>query len=78
MSLVRKEVLDLLEGVSSLSRGEMHDDMLFDELGITSLDVFQVIFEFETRYDIDIETGDYSKVKTLGEVVGYIEKSIDK
>lgn len=78
MSSVRKEVLDLLQGVSSLSRGEMHDDMLFDEIGITSLDVLQVIFEFETRYDIDIETGDYSEVETLGDVVRYIEKAIDR
>ncbi len=44
-----------------------------DDLGADSLDLFQIIMEIESEYDIEVGEGDAEKIKTVGDAVKYVE-----
>ena len=43
----------------------------FEDLGVDSLDLFQVIIEIEEEFDIEIE--DAETIKTVKDAVDYVE-----
>lgn len=51
-------------------------DTSFDDLGIDSLDLFQIIIEIEEEFDIRIE--DTEGIKTVSDVVDFVEDRIAK
>lgn len=44
----------------------------FEELDADSLDVFQIINDIEDEFDIEVDTD--QDLKTVGELVAYVEK----
>ena len=44
----------------------------YDDLNADSLDLFQMITEFEDRYNIEFSNEDAEKIKTIGDAVDYI------
>ena len=52
-------------------------DTLFEDLGADSLDFFQIITELEEIYDIEFDTEEADKIKTVGDAVSYIQKMIE-
>lgn len=45
-----------------------------DDLGADSLDVVELIMELEDEFDLEISDEDAEKIKTVGDVVTYIEQ----
>lgn len=45
----------------------------FEDLGADSLDLFQVVMEFEDAFDISVENPE--NIKTVGDAVKYIESA---
>ena len=48
----------------------------FEELGMDSLDLFQIIIEIEEEFDIQVE--DPEKIKTVQEAVSFVESKLGK
>ncbi len=47
-----------------------------DDLKADSLDVVELVMEFEDEFDITIPDDDYEKIRTVGDAIDYIgEKS---
>ena len=44
-----------------------------EDLGADSLDLFELVMAFEDEFDVKIPVEDLEKIKTVGEVVAYIE-----
>ncbi|WP_302626698.1 acyl carrier protein [uncultured Eubacterium sp.] len=44
-----------------------------EDLGADSLDLFELVMAFEDEFDVKIPVEDLEKIKTVGEVVTYIE-----
>lgn len=44
-----------------------------DDLGADSLDIVELVMEFEEAFDLEIPNEDVEQIKTVGEVVAYIE-----
>ncbi len=44
-----------------------------DDLGADSLDIFQIISELESAFDIEFENEDAENIKTVGDAVKYIK-----
>lgn len=51
-------------------------DTSFEELGVDSLDLFQIIIEIEEEFSVQIE--DAESIKTVGEAVKFVEDKIEK
>jgi len=45
-----------------------------DDLKADSLDVVEMVMEFEDEFKITIPDEDYEKIKTVGEAIKYIEE----
>lgn len=44
-----------------------------EDLGIDSLDIFEIIMELEEKYDIEIPTEDLEDMMKVGDLVQYID-----
>ncbi len=47
-----------------------------DDLKADSLDVVELVMEFEDEFKINIPDEDYDKIKTVGDAIDYIEAKI--
>lgn len=46
-----------------------------EDLGIDSLDLFELVMSFEEEFNISIPTEELEKMKNVGDVAAYIEKN---
>ena len=49
------------------------DAKFIEDLGADSLDLVEIIMEFETKFGLEIPDEDILKFKTIGDAVKYIE-----
>jgi acyl carrier protein len=56
-----------------LNGNDITEDTSFQELGLDSLELFQVIIEIEDAFGVQIE--DAESVKTVGEAVKFVQKN---
>lgn len=45
-----------------------------EDLGVDSLDLFELVMALEEEYDLEIPTEDLEKLTTVGEVAAYIQE----
>ena len=50
------------------------DSRLIEDLGADSLDVVELIMAFEDEFNISLPDEDVAKMKTIGNIVDYINK----
>jgi len=67
---VKKIIVDQL-GVEEDKIGE--DSSFIDDLGADSLDIVELIMAFEEEFDIEISDEDAEKIKSVGDVIRYLE-----
>lgn len=46
-----------------------------DDLGADSLDIVDLVMSFEEEFDIEIPDEDVEKIKTVGDIVKFIEEN---
>lgn len=64
---ILSEQLDLDESVITM------DSMIADDLGADSLDVVDLLMSLEDEFDIEIPDEEIENIKTVGNLVNYIE-----
>ncbi len=47
-----------------------------DDLGADSLDVVELVMEFEEEFDLQIDDEDAEKIATVGDAVSFIESKV--
>jgi acyl carrier protein len=52
------------------------DASIIDDLGADSLDVVDLIMSLEEEFDIEIPDEDVENIKTVGDIVKYIEAKL--
>ena len=52
------------------------DARLIDDLGADSANLMMLIMDLETEFDLTVEDEVLSSIKTVGDIVDYIEKRI--
>lgn len=69
------DIVKLLIESEALSEG---DQVLFDvplnEMGVTSLDKFNLFLLIEERFGIQVPDDDFTVLQTINEIVAYISK----
>ena len=55
----------------------MPESIIREDLGADSLDMVEIIMGLEDEFDIEIPDEDAADIKTVAEVVAYIESKLD-
>ena len=53
--------------------GTLTKDTSFEELALDSLDVVQMVMAIEGAFDIEVDDDDVENLKTVGQLLDYIE-----
>ena len=69
-----ERVLALIAAKSDCDAEEIKLESKWSELGIDSLDLFELVMEFENAFGITIPDEDVYKLETIGDAIAYIEK----
>ncbi|MBA7576870.1 Acyl carrier protein [subsurface metagenome] len=68
---IKKMVVDRL-GVDGSKITE--NSSFIGDLGLDSLDIVELIMAFEEEFNIEIPDKDMEKIKTVGDVIKYLDK----
>jgi acyl carrier protein len=76
-----KEVANTIDRLKKITaellgvdESEIKEETSFkDDLGADSLDVVELVMEFENEFDLEISDEDEEKMATVGDVIKYIE-----
>ncbi|MGM9626247.1 MAG: acyl carrier protein [Eubacteriales bacterium] len=72
-----EEFKNLLVEQMSVDEADIRPEAeLVSDLGINSLELADLIFSCESKFNIEIEEDDYRKFVTVGDVVAYLEKAV--
>lgn len=72
---VREIILNIIELEEDAICLESH---LYDDLDADSLDMAQIFLALETYYDISFLDDDLSSIKTVDDIINYIETELHK
>ena len=74
--MVFKKVREIIMEQLGLNESDISIETSFEELGVDSLDLFQIIIEIEEEFGIQIE--DAESIKTVNEAVRFVEDRVEK
>ena len=70
-----QKVRDIIEKELGVEREKLTDEASFiEDLGADSLDIVELVMEFEKEFDIPDE--DAEKLRTVGDAVGYLNQKM--
>jgi acyl carrier protein len=71
------KVRDIIEKELGVEREKLTDNASFiEDLGADSLDIVELVMEFEKEFNIDIPDEDAEKLRTVGEAVQYLDGKV--
>jgi len=72
---IEKEVLDIVVDKLGVDTSEVTPEKSFvEDLNADSLDLTELIMELEEHFGFEISEEDAEKLKTVGDVIGYIKE----
>lgn len=72
---IQKEVIDIIVEQLGVDVADVTEGKSFvEDLNADSLDLTELIMTFEERFGFEISEEDAEKLKTVGDVIDYIEK----
>jgi acyl carrier protein len=74
-----QEVIDIVVEQLGVDRDDVAPEKSFvEDLNADSLDLTELIMTFEERFNIEISEEDAAKLKTVGDVIRYIQNNVKK
>ena len=73
-SVVYKIIADQM----GMDASELTEDLTFDDINADSLDVFQIIMEIEEVFDMEFDGDETDNLKTLGDLLNYLNNTLEK
>ncbi len=72
---VEEKVLDIVSEHLGTPREDISRESSFiEDLKADSLDIVELVMEFEEEFDVTIPDEDYEKILTVGDAIDYIEE----
>ena len=72
---IEEKVIGIVSEQLGVAKEEIKIESKFvDDLKADSLDVVELVMEFEDEFEITIPDDDYDKIKTVGDAVKYIQE----
>jgi acyl carrier protein len=76
-----EKILEIVAKETAVDRAALRLDATIEELGISSLDMTQAVFEIESVFDVEIPVlaaGPGTEFATVGDLVGHVLAVLDK
>ena len=71
------KVKDIIEKELGVEREKLTPDASFiEDLGADSLDIVELVMEFEKEFNIDIPDEDAEKLRTVGDAIEYLNSKV--
>ena len=70
--MILEKIKEIIAEQLNLDQETITEDTSFEDLGLDSLDLFQVVIEIEEEFDIQIE--DAESIKTVKDAVKFVEE----
>ncbi len=75
MSSIQDKVFDIVSEHLGTAREDITLESAFiEDLKADSLDIVELVMEFEEEFDITIPDEDYEKIRSVGDAINYIEE----
>ena len=72
-----EKVKDIIEKELGVEREKMTSEASFiDDLGADSLDIVELVMEFEKEFNIDIPDEEAEKLRTVGDAIAYLNQKV--
>lgn len=72
---MRERVKEIIGEILDVNVNDINDDsLILDELGADSIAVMEIVMELETEYDMEVDTEQIPNLKTVNDIVAYLEK----
>ena len=77
MAAVEQKVKQIIVEQLGVDESQVDTNASFvDDLGADSLDIVELVMEFEKEFNIDIPDEDAEKLRTVGDAVGYLNSKM--
>jgi acyl carrier protein len=77
MADLSEKVKDIIEKELGVEREKLTKEASFiEDLGADSLDIVELVMEFEKEFNIDIPDEDAEKLRTVGDAMGYLQQKV--
>ncbi len=72
---IKAKVTDIVINELGVEESQITDEASFQkDLGADSLDIVELVMEFEKEFDITIEDSDAEQIQTVGSAVSYLSE----
>ena len=72
-----EKVKTIIERELGVERDKLTNEASFiEDLGADSLDIVELVMEFEKEFNIDIPDEDAEKLRTVGDAIAYLEAKV--
>ena len=72
-----EKVKDIIEKELGVEREKLTNEASFiDDLGADSLDIVELVMEFEKEFNIDIPDEDAERLLTVGDALAYLHEKV--
>ncbi|MCC6769886.1 MAG: acyl carrier protein [Gemmatimonadaceae bacterium] len=77
MADLSEKVKEIIEKELGVEREKLtHEASFIEDLGADSLDIVELVMEFEKEFNIDIPDEDAEKLRTVGDALGYLKEKV--
>ena len=73
----KAQVISIIAEQLGVSESEITEETAFADLGADSLDLFQIISALEEEFNIEFDSEQVEKIKTVGDAMEYIKAAIE-
>ncbi|MCB1108840.1 MAG: acyl carrier protein [Chlamydiia bacterium] len=70
---IKQDVIDIVTEQLGVDASDVTEDKSFVDLNADSLDITELVMTFEERFGFEISEEEAEKLKTIGDVISYIE-----
>jgi acyl carrier protein len=75
MADMSEKVKDIIEKELGVEREKLTNEASFiEDLGADSLDIVELVMEFEKEFNLDIPDEDAEKLRTVGDAMKYLQE----
>lgn len=75
--MIFERVKKIITAQLGIGEEEVLKDTSFEDLGIDSLEIFEIVMALEDEFDIEIPNEDVENITTIAEIVEYITSRIE-